>query len=61
MEHWLHSALFVLHPLVLGAIALFWFQRASTLLAIQALLTFSFGCYQLLYWNLPWPRRSPVQ
>jgi hypothetical protein len=60
-EHWLHALLFVLHPLVLGAIALLWLKGAATVVMIQALLTLLFGCYQLLYWNLPWPRRSLVR
>jgi hypothetical protein len=60
-EHWIHAALFVLHPVVLGSVALLWFERATTVLTTQALLTLLFGCYQLLYWNVPWSRRSPAQ
>lgn len=56
-EHWLHALLFVLHPLALGAVAVFWFQGERTIVMTQTLLTFAFGCYQLAYWNLPWPRR----
>jgi hypothetical protein len=32
-EHWLHAALFVLHPLVLGVVALLWCARAQQPLA----------------------------
>jgi hypothetical protein len=35
-EHWLHAALFVLHPLVLGALALLWCARARAPLAAAA-------------------------
>jgi hypothetical protein len=55
-EQWLHALLFVLHPVVLGAAALLWLQGARTLLMVQAGLTLVFGCYQTLYWNLPWSR-----
>jgi hypothetical protein len=57
-EHWLHALLFVLHPLVLGAIAVLWIRGERTLLLLQTALTSMFGLYQLLYWNLPWQRRS---
>jgi hypothetical protein len=35
-EHWLHAALFVLHPLVLGAVALLWCARAGAPLGAAA-------------------------
>ncbi len=57
-EQWLHAALFVLHPIVLGSAALLWHQRQHSLLWVQAALTFGFACYQTLYWNLPWQRLS---
>ena len=57
-EQWLHALLFVLHPIVLGAAALLWWRHATTILTAQAGLTLAFGCYQLLYWNLPWMRQS---
>jgi hypothetical protein len=58
-EQWLHSVLFVLHPIVLGASALLWLNGERTLLAIQAGLTLLFGLYQILYWNMPWIPGSP--
>jgi len=57
-EQWLHALLFILHPIVLGAAAVLWFQHKTTVLAVQTVLTLSFGCYQLLYWNVPWIRQS---
>ena len=55
-EQWIHSLLFVLHPIVLGAAALLWFKQEPAILWVQFALTLAFGCYQLLYWNLPWTR-----
>lgn len=55
-EHWLHSVLFVLHPIVLGAAALLWNQGEFSLLWMQAGLTLAFAGYQTLYWNVPWQR-----
>jgi hypothetical protein len=60
-EQWLHSLLFVLHPIVLGAAALLWFRHKTAILAVQSALTLAFGCYQLLYWNLPWTRHPRAQ
>jgi hypothetical protein len=53
-EHWLHAVLFVLHPIVLAAVALLWARGLRTFVVAQAAMTFAFGAYQLLYWNLPW-------
>jgi hypothetical protein len=58
-EQWLHSMLFVLHPIVLGAAALLWLNGERALLAVQAGLTLLFGIYQTLYWNTSWIPRSP--
>lgn len=55
-EQRLHAWLFLLHPVVLAAAALLWFEGARRLLALQAGLTCFFGLYQLAYWNLPWSR-----
>ena len=60
-EQWIHSLLFVLHPIVLGAAALLWLRHGTALLAVQSALTLAFGCYQLLYWNLPWTRHPRAQ
>jgi hypothetical protein len=55
-EQWLHSLLFVLHPIVLGVIALLWLRQERTLLWLAAGTTAAFGSYQALYWNLPWEK-----
>jgi hypothetical protein len=60
-EQWLHSLLFVLHPIVLGAAALLWFKNRTAIVAGQSALTLAFGCYQVLYWNLPWTRHPRAQ
>ena len=60
-EQWLHALLFVLHPIVLGATALLWFKHKTAILAGQSTLTLAFGCYQLLYWNIPWTRHPRAQ
>lgn len=57
-EHWLHAALFVAHPIVLGLAAFLWIHgEHRVLLAVQAGLTLVFGAYQTLYWNRSW--RTP--
>jgi hypothetical protein len=60
-EHWLHAVLFMLHPIVLGSVALLWFRQERGLLGLSAILTAGFGVYQLTYWNLPWARRLQSQ
>ena len=53
-EHWLHAVLFVMHPIVLAAVALLWIRGLRVLVLAQAALTLAFGTYQLLYWNVTW-------
>jgi hypothetical protein len=66
-EHWLHAALFILHPLVLISAGLLWYawgqQPLSFIrytgferefLLVNTLLTLAFGLYQLIYWNFLW-------
>jgi hypothetical protein len=68
-EHWLHSVLFVIHPICLASIGLAWpaihLQErelpawlrgvpATTMVTAQVTLTGAFFLYQLLYWNVPW-------
>jgi hypothetical protein len=65
-EHWLHSILFVLHPLVLAAVAVLWMHGLRLFVVGQATLTLAFGAYQTLYWNLSWRpswsrRSTPVR
>jgi hypothetical protein len=52
-EHWLHSVLFILHPLLFLLVYAFWAGEAfPTWFKLIPLLILGFGCYQLLYWNL---------
>jgi len=53
-EQWLHSVLFVLHPIVLFALAF----APPALLAGQLAATVAFAAYQVLYWNVVVPARE---
>jgi hypothetical protein len=53
-EQWLHALLFLLHPLLFGAMWVLWKAGERGLVSVQAALTFGFLCWQLLYWNGPW-------
>jgi hypothetical protein len=70
-EHWVHALMFMLHPLILLSAGLLWPVWHGQTLALltysgfermfllgNVLLTFGFGLYQLLYWNLLWPSRQ---
>jgi len=50
-EHWLHSVLFILHPIVLAAFAWAWWTGHPFLVAAQLSLTMAFGTYQIVRWN----------
>jgi hypothetical protein len=57
LEHWLHSLLFVLHPVTLLALGrLWWSGEAHGALVAQFSALIAFAAYQLVYWNLA---RSP--
>jgi len=59
LEAWLHSLLFVLHPLVFLAFGLIWSCGGSAwLLQTELSLTLGFAFYQLGYWTLWRPRWS---
>lgn len=60
-EMWLHSVLFVLHPLALGSAGALWwyaseFSGAVSFLTVQSYLIMGFMAYQILYWSVPWKR-----
>lgn len=55
-EHWLHSILFIVHPVVLIATAFLWAHLEELdwfipFLKLQLLLMAAFGTYQILYWG----------
>jgi hypothetical protein len=59
-EHWLHSALFVLHPVLLALLAWIWWEDpASVFLKVQAALIGFFMIYQITRWCLPWRKILP--
>lgn len=52
MENWLHSLLFVLHPITLLAAGVIWHQRNNLwFLNIQLVVLFIFMFYQFFYWR----------
>lgn len=53
-EHWLHSLLFVLHPICFLAAYLLHNQGNVIFLKIQTLVIFIFMFYQALRWSYPW-------
>ncbi len=54
-EMWLHSLLFVLHPVVFLCFALIWRQGAALwLLKLELILTLSLLVHQIVYWSLLW-------
>lgn len=50
-ENWLHSMLFIIHPLSLIALYYAWQKGFENIILIQSLIIFAFGLYQLIYWN----------
>ncbi|HEY5951987.1 MAG TPA: bifunctional 2-polyprenyl-6-hydroxyphenol methylase/3-demethylubiquinol 3-O-methyltransferase UbiG [Kofleriaceae bacterium] len=57
-EHWLHSVLFAMHPIVLAAFAWLWWHGERSLLIGQLAVTLAFMTYQLVYWNVIRDRRN---
>ena len=61
-EMWLHSVLFVLHPLVLiSAGSMWWFASEFSgetvqFISMQSYLISGFMLYQILYWSIPWKK-----
>jgi 2-polyprenyl-6-hydroxyphenyl methylase/3-demethylubiquinone-9 3-methyltransferase len=51
-EQWLHSILFVIHPIVLGTFAWLWWTGHRDVLVVQLAVTGAFGVYQVVYWNV---------
>ena len=56
-EHWLHSLLFVVHPVCFLSAALLWIEnQGSYFLAAQALFLTCFMLYQIIFWGIPWKK-----
>lgn len=53
-EQWLHSLLFIFHPIAFACAGLIWWQGSAYFLQIQLALILAFGLYQILYWGRPW-------
>jgi 2-polyprenyl-6-hydroxyphenyl methylase/3-demethylubiquinone-9 3-methyltransferase len=52
-EQWLHSMLFVLHPIILFAAGIIWkSEQDIQLLYVQTAIISVFLFYQIIYWNL---------
>ncbi len=51
-EHWMHSLLFVLHPICLYSFYQLWLRNEfHSILLFQALGIFSFMIYQIIFWQ----------
>ena len=70
-EQWLHSVLFVLHPLLFVTVGTLWFLESigaspvptfitfRTLIAGQAAFMSAVMVYQIIYWGFLWQSQSP--
>jgi hypothetical protein len=56
-EAWLHSVLFVLHPVVFFAFGTLWLMGHTGFIRIQLGLTLAFAVYQFVYWSMWWKTR----
>jgi hypothetical protein len=69
-EGWLHSILFVLHPVVFLAFGVLWYSAPASgpagqgafFVRAQLVATLGFCLYQVLYWSVPWKKlfRNPA-
>lgn len=65
-EHWLHSLLFIVHPIVLIATAFLWAHMVEhgwffSFLKLQLLLMAGFCSYQIIYWGFIYGARARSQ
>lgn len=55
MEQWLHSLLFVLHPMIFLASGILWkFYPEDQFIQFQPVLIGIFMLYQIIRWSIPW-------
>ncbi len=58
-EQWLHSLLFLLHPLTFLCAGILWKEDSSNLfLKVQPVVVGVFMLYQIFRWSLPWPQKK---
>lgn len=67
-EQWLHSILFIIHPVTLIVLGLMWtntFQLGLNEMSLfnmfikgQFIFIIAFLSYQILYWSIPWKKIS---
>lgn len=50
-EQWLHSVLFIIHPISFIALWLAWKNGFEQIIKIQSFVIFSFMLYQIIFWN----------
>ena len=50
-ENFLHAILFILHPLSLIVLYLFWRDQELIMIKVQTVIIALFMSYQILYWN----------
>ena len=50
-EQWLHSVLFVTHPIALYGLWVAWQNNFNMIIQIQSVIIFLFMLYQIIYWN----------
>ena len=56
-EQWLHSLLFILHPIVLLAFGFVWYRNTENfgqILNLTSTVVLGFLIYQAIYWNFLW-------
>jgi hypothetical protein len=60
-EHWLHSILFILHPISFLAVYFIWSELPALrpVVWVQTGLVGTFALYQIIYWNILW-KKSPA-
>ncbi|MFP5385267.1 MAG: hypothetical protein ACLGHN_04265 [Bacteriovoracia bacterium] len=55
VECWLHSLLFLIHPLIFVSTAILWKNHPNdSFLIIQTVFVALFLIYQILKWSIPW-------
>lgn len=55
IENWLHSLLFIIHPLIFFCAALLWRDHPEDhFISYQPLIVGGFMLYQIIRWSIPW-------